>query len=105
MTLQVYRPFMIFLFIRIGRNASIEQGFAEENKLFYILTNSRGFTAAQTEKAHKEIAEVVDQVAKETGKEYLFISRSDSTLRGHYPLETTILKDEYEKNTGKKDRW
>ena len=81
---------------------SIEQGFAEENKLFYILTNSRGFTAAQTEKAHKEIAEVVDQVAKETGKEYLFISRSDSTLRGHYPLETTILKDEYEKNTGKK---
>lgn len=82
--------------------ASIEQGFAEENKLFYILTNSRGFTAAQTEKAHKEIAEVVDQVAKETGKEYLFISRSDSTLRGHYPLETTILKDEYEKNTGKK---
>ena len=82
--------------------ASIEQGFAEENKLFYILTNSRGFTAAQTEKAHKEIAEVVDQVAKETGKEYLFISRSDSTLRGHYPLETTILKDEYEKNSGKK---
>lgn len=82
--------------------ASIKQGFAEENKLFYILTNSRGFTAAQTEKAHKEIAEVVDQVAKETGKEYLFISRSDSTLRGHYPLETTILKDEYEKNTGKK---
>ena len=42
--------------------ASIKQGFAEENKLFYILTNSRGFTAAQTEKAHKEIAEVVDQV-------------------------------------------
>lgn len=80
---------------------SIAQGFAEENKLFYILTNSRGFTASQTKEAHLEIAAVVDEVSKETGKEYIFISRSDSTLRGHYPLETTILKEAYEKNTGK----
>ena len=62
---------------------SIARGFAEENKLFYILTNSRGFTAAQTEAAHKEIAANVDAVAKDFGQEYLFISRSDSTLRGH----------------------
>ena len=81
---------------------SIRKGFAEQNKLFYILTNSRGFTAAQTEKAHREIAAAVDAVSKKTGKEYMFISRSDSTLRGHYPLETVILKEEYEKNTGKK---
>lgn len=80
---------------------SIRQGFEEENQLFYVLTNSRGFTAAQTEKAHHEIAEVVSEVAKETGKEYIFISRSDSTLRGHYPLETQILKDDYEAHTGK----
>lgn len=79
---------------------SIRQGFEEENNLFYVLTNSRGFTVEQTTKAHNEIAAVVDEVAKETGKEYIFISRSDSTLRGHYPLETTILKDNYEKNTG-----
>lgn len=81
---------------------SIARGFAEENKLFYILTNSRGFTVAQTEAAHKEIAANVDAVAKDFGQEYLFISRSDSTLRGHYPLETVILKEAYEKNTGKK---
>lgn len=80
---------------------SIAKGFAEENNLFYILTNSRGFTAAQTEEAHKEIAAVVDEVSKETGKEYIFISRSDSTLRGHYPLETMVLKEAYEKNTGR----
>lgn len=80
---------------------SITQGFAEENKLFYILTNSRGFTAAQTEQVHKEIAAVVDEVSRETGTEYIFISRSDSTLRGHYPLETAVLKESYEKNTGK----
>ena len=66
---------------------TIRQGFEEENNLFYILTNSRGFTAEQTIKAHNEISSVVDEVAKETGREYIFISRSDSTLRGHYPLE------------------
>lgn len=80
---------------------TICQGFEEENNLFYILTNSRGFTAEQTIKAHNEISSVVDEVAKETGREYIFISRSDSTLRGHYPLETEILKTNYEKNTGK----
>lgn len=80
---------------------SIRSGFNEKNNLFYILTNSRGFTAEQTTKAHREIAEVVDAVARETGKEYIFISRSDSTLRGHYPLETELLKESYEKNTGK----
>lgn len=80
---------------------SIRQGFEEENNLFYVLTNSRGFTEDQTTKAHHEIAEVVDEVARETGKEYIFISRSDSTLRGHYPLETQLLKADYERNTGK----
>lgn len=81
---------------------SISQGFQEKNSLFYVLTNSRGFTVEQTTKTHNEIAAVVDQVAKEAGKEYIFISRSDSTLRGHYPLETVLLKEKYEGNTGKK---
>lgn len=80
---------------------SIRQGFEEDNKLFYILTNSRGFTTEQTTEVHNAIAKVVDEVAKETGREYMFISRSDSTLRGHYPLETELLKVNYEKNTGK----
>ncbi len=78
---------------------SIRQGFQEKNNLFYILTNSRGFTQEQTIKAHCEISTIVDEVAKEAGRDYIFISRSDSTLRGHYPLETEILKENYEKNT------
>lgn len=76
-------------------------GFQESNNLFYVLTNSRGFTRDETIKAHQEIAAVVNDVAHETGREYIYISRSDSTLRGHYPLETKILKDAYEKYTGK----
>lgn len=79
---------------------TLRQAFAEKNNLFFILTNSRGFTEEQTTKAHKEIADVVDEAAKEAGVEYVFVSRSDSTLRGHYPLETEILKENYEYHTG-----
>lgn len=79
---------------------SLRQGFAEENNLFYILTNSRGFTQEETTAAHKEIAAAVDAAAREAGRESIFISRSDSTLRGHYPLETMLLRDAYEANTG-----
>lgn len=81
---------------------TIRQAFAEDKNLFYILTNSRGFTKDETIKVHNTIAQVVDEVAKEACKKYIFISRSDSTLRGHYPTETEVLKKNYEANTGKK---
>ena len=79
---------------------SLRKGFAAPEKLFFILTNSRGFTAAETTKAHIEIAEHVDQVAREFGMDYLIISRGDSTLRGHYPLETDLLRQVAEKKGG-----
>ena len=77
---------------------SIRAGFAEENKVFYILTNSRGMTVQETTAIHREIAETVAAVAKACGKPYLFLSRSDSTLRGHYPLETRLLREGMEKS-------
>ncbi len=79
---------------------SIESGFGETSRLFYILTNSRGFTAAQTEKVHREIARTVSEVAKAYKKEVVLVSRSDSTLRGHYPLETELLREGMEKTLG-----
>ena len=72
---------------------NIRKGFLEQEKIFFILTNSRGFTMEETTKAHREIAERVLKVAKELQQEYLIVSRSDSTLRGHYPLETEILHE------------
>lgn len=77
---------------------SLRSGFAEESALFFILTNSRGMTEEQTTRAHTEIAERAEQVSKETGKDYMIISRGDSTLRGHYPLETEILRGVAEQN-------
>lgn len=71
---------------------SIRAGFAESNKVFYILTNSRGMTEEVTTAVHQEIGTVVAKVASETGTPYLLISRSDSTLRGHYPLEPDLLR-------------
>ncbi len=77
---------------------SIRAGFAEESKLFYILTNSRGMTAAESAAVHREISDTVSAVSKECGKPYLILSRSDSTLRGHYPLETQLLREGMERS-------
>ena len=71
---------------------SIAAGFAEEQSMFFILTNSRAFTAEQTKLAHEKIAENIVSEAKKCGKKFIIISRSDSTLRGHYPLETQVLR-------------
>ena len=75
---------------------SIREGFEEEGNLFYILTNSRGFTVEQTTKCHTQIIQCINKISKETGKEYIIISRGDSTLRGHYPLETELLREGFE---------
>lgn len=80
---------------------SIRRGFEEESKVFYVLTNSRGFSEEQTIRAHREIGAAVAQVAAEQRREYLLVSRGDSTLRGHYPLETEVLRQEWERHDGR----
>ena len=80
---------------------SIRKGFLEEGNMFFILTNSRSFSGEKTEKVHREIARRVCRISKETGKEFMLVSRGDSTLRGHYPLETETLRKELEQETGK----
>jgi len=79
---------------------SISSGFKEKVRMFYILTNSRSFTQQETILAHKQIAGNITKVSHELEREYILISRSDSTLRGHWPLETQVLKDVIEEQTG-----
>lgn len=79
---------------------SIRKGFEEKESMFFILTNSRSFSAEETTKAHLEIAARVAKVAGELGQDFMIISRGDSTLRGHYPLETQLLADGLTKNEG-----
>lgn len=71
-------------------------GFKEDSRMFFILTNSRGMTVPQTEAAHKKMARGIMAASKECQKDFILISRSDSTLRGHYPLETAVLRQEME---------
>ena len=81
---------------------SIRAGFESPESIFFILTNSRSFDGKKTASVHEEIARRVLKVSRETGKQFLLISRGDSTLRGHYPLETQVLRETLEREAGKK---
>ncbi|MEI3614908.1 four-carbon acid sugar kinase family protein [Pseudogracilibacillus sp. SO30301A] len=72
---------------------TIEAIFQDSHQMVFILTNSRSFTKEKTEQEHRKIAERIGNVSDENGQPYLLISRGDSTLRGHYPLETAVLKN------------
>lgn len=75
---------------------SIRRGFEEPGNLFFILTNSRSFIGSQTRQAHREIGQRLLEVSCGLGVDFTVISRGDSTLRGHYPLETEVLKETLE---------
>lgn len=75
---------------------SIRQGFGDARPMFFILTNSRGLTEADTKLLHAEIAANIGKVSEETGQDFIIVSRGDSTLRGHYPLETETLRESVE---------
>lgn len=69
----------------------------DKHKVIYILTNSRALTSIKTQSLHKRLVKDLRQVAAEEGIKFLLISRSDSTLRGHYPLETSVIYNELKK--------
>ena len=78
------------------------RGRRKEN-LFFLLTNSRGLTETETAALHREITQNVLAASRKTGVKYLYISRSDSTLRGHFPLETDLLAEGLREDYGHTD--
>lgn len=66
--------------------------FIEGTPVFYVLTNSRSLTPEATAKIYKQIAENILKASKVTKRDFTVISRSDSTLRGHFPLEPETLQ-------------
>jgi uncharacterized protein YgbK (DUF1537 family) len=65
--------------------------FENDAACFYILTNSRSLTADAARNLNREIANNLKAAAAFSQKKFDVISRSDSTLRGHFPLETDML--------------
>ena len=79
---------------------SILSGFEEPGRMFYLLTNSRSFSAETTRQVHAEIARNVWNASQKTSKNFILVSRGDSTLRGHWPLEPETLCETLESLSG-----
>lgn len=58
---------------------------------FFLLTNSRAMNPAETADLHARTARQLLQASQASGRDILLVSRGDSTLRGHFPLETDAL--------------
>jgi uncharacterized protein YgbK (DUF1537 family) len=68
----------------------------------YVLTNTRSLDPAETAERNRQVVRSALAAARETGTELGFVSRSDSTLRGHYPLEPDVLADTVREVTGER---
>lgn len=69
----------------------IQTEFEAGTDIFYILTNSRSLPADEADAIAEEIGTNLNLASKQTARDFLVISRSDSTLRGHYPNEVDAL--------------
>lgn len=74
---------------------TVRSGLRDASPICFILTNTRAMTPAQADATTREVCQAVKQaIALESIQDYLVVSRSDSTLRGHYPVETDAIADE-----------
>ena len=90
----------VYVYTRWDRE-TIREAFRAPERMFFILTNSRGLTAPESRAQHREIAENLAAVAAETGTDFVLLSRGDSTLRGHWPMETEVLRETLERESPK----
>lgn len=63
----------------------------EDEAAIYILTNSRSLPLAEAEQINRQVAVNLAAAAQAERRRLLVISRSDSTLRGHFPGEVDAL--------------
>ncbi|KAK5937701.1 hypothetical protein PMZ80_009830 [Knufia obscura] len=60
---------------------------------FFILTNSRALHPPEAKALIAEICENLLEASKTTNKDFEVVLRSDSTLRGHFPLEADVTEE------------
>lgn len=79
---------------------TLVEEFKATNSGFFILTNSRALPTPEARKLIKEICLAVKEAANTVGKEYEFVLRGDSTLRGHFPDEPEVAEEVVGKASG-----
>ncbi|MBD3307192.1 four-carbon acid sugar kinase family protein [candidate division KSB3 bacterium] len=79
---------------------ALRTAFADACPFFYIFTNTRAHHPDQVREIITEAVQNVIQVNQTVGDQLLFISRSDSTLRSHFPLEITTIMQVVERESG-----
>ncbi|MDW5593069.1 four-carbon acid sugar kinase family protein [Conexibacter stalactiti] len=70
---------------------NVDWALAEAETAFVVLTNSRSLDAADAVKLNLEVGERLARRGRAHGIDVRCISRSDSTLRGHFPDEVDAL--------------
>jgi uncharacterized protein YgbK (DUF1537 family) len=78
---------------------TLKQGLEDEAPLFFILSNTRAMEAQHAAEVTRTICQNLKQALESLRQaghviNPLVVSRSDSTLRGHYPIETDIIAEE-----------
>ncbi|MGV1010351.1 MAG: four-carbon acid sugar kinase family protein [Dermatophilaceae bacterium] len=79
---------------------SLEWALRQGTPAVYVMTNARSLSAPQARARNREVARAAYAAAARAGVAIEFVSRSDSTLRGHFPLETDSLAQEVLTQTG-----
>lgn len=70
-------------------------GLTDAAPIFFVLTNTRSLTPDKAAATTREVCQNLKQAIAAAGtQDFLVVSRSDSTLRGHYPIETDVIAEE-----------
>ncbi|MEB3233147.1 MAG: four-carbon acid sugar kinase family protein [Leptolyngbyaceae bacterium] len=74
---------------------TLRLGLRDDSPIFFVLTNTRSLPPSEAEAVTREVCRNLQEaIALESIHNFLIVSRSDSTLRGHYPLETDAIAQE-----------
>ncbi|OCG72665.1 four-carbon acid sugar kinase family protein [Microbacterium sediminis] len=66
----------------------------------YVLTNTRALDEVDAARRNREVVAVALEAARAADRRVVFVSRGDSTLRGHFPLEPDVIAEEVEREAG-----
>ena len=61
--------------------------------VFFLLTNSRSLSLPAAQMLNTDIGRNLKEAARQAQRRYVVVSRSDSTLRGHFPGEVEALAE------------